>query len=287
MSRAEAKAEPTYEDKCHSALTAAAHDHGGTDPVLRGRTSVHKLAKTATFTAVDAVLRAAAHLKDDAHAESTVRVVISKGTLLCSVAIGAPVDAVETNGAECATPSTPSPRPPPPPPLSVAPPMPPKKRKRDSPELALADRVQSSIDAVAKLGTISQEELQAAESLLTRAVFDLRGACGESAIESVGIFSRRLGSATADRLVLALRIAPGVAVNVQTLKRTFGSCWADGLFSAEEEVMGVSLADVPASAEGRLAMDWGNVPMLVVTAIPRPTTPPANGSTPAAAPTAA
>ena len=279
MSRAEAKAEPTYEDKCHSALTAAARDNGGTDPVLRGRTSVHKLATTATFTAVDAVLRAASHLKDDAHAESTVRVVVSKGTLLCSVAIGAPADAANTDGAACA--------PPPPPPPPVASPMPPKKRKRDSPELALADRIQSSIDSVAKLGTVSPEELQAAESLLTRAVFDLRGACGESAIESVGIFSRRLGSTTADRLVLALRIAPGVAVNVQALKRTFGTCWADGLFSAEEEVMGVSLADVPASAEGRLAMGWGNVPMLVVTAIPRTPRTSTDEATAAAAPTTA
>lgn len=275
MSRAEAKAEPTYEDKCHGALTAAVRDNGGTDPVLRGRTSVHKLATTATFSAVDAVLRAASHLKDDAHAESTVRVVVSKGTLLCSVAIGAPVDAAGTEGAACA---------PSPPPPAVAPPMPPKKRKRDSPELALAGRIQSSIDAVAKLGTASPEELQAAESLLTRAVFDLRGACGESAIESVGIFSRRLGSATADRLVLALRVAPGVAVDVRSLKRTFGTCWADGLFSAEEEVMGVSLADVPASAEGRLAVGWGNVPMLVVTAIPRPTPPSANAPAAAAAP---
>jgi len=279
MSRAETKAELTYEDKCHRALTEAARDNGGTDPVLRGRTSVHKLATTATFTAIDAVLREAARLKDDAHAESAVRVVVSKGTLLCSVAIGAPIDAAEADAPGCA--------PPPPPPTPVAPSMPPKKRKRDSPELALADRIQSSIDAVAKLGTVSAEELQAAESLLTRAVFDLRGACDESAIESVGIFSRRLGSATADRLVLALRIAPGVAVNVQMLKRTFGSCWADGLFSAETEVMGVSLDDVPASAEGRLAMGWGNVPMLVVTAIPRPTPPSTTGPAASAAPTAA
>ena len=143
------------------------------------------------------------------------------------------------------------------------------KRKRDDSELCVVDRIQRMLDQLRERKASSDAELKVAEEVLTRAHYELRGAQDETAVESVGIFAKRLSTgATAERLVLAIRMLPGVAVALRDLRHVLGACWSDGLFSVEEEVMSVKRSDLPRTSEGSLAADFGMAPMMVVTAVP-------------------
>ena len=143
------------------------------------------------------------------------------------------------------------------------------KRKRDDSELCGVDRIQRMLDQLRERKAFSDAELKVAEEVLTRAHYELRGAQEETAVESVGIFAKRLSAgATAERLVLAIRMLPGVAVALRDVRHVLGVCWSDGLFSVEEEVMSVKRSDLPRTSEGSLAADFGMTPMMVVTAVP-------------------
>ena len=130
--------------------------------------------------------------------------------------------------------------------------------------------MQTAVDDLRRRGLFSNAELEQAEGVLTRAVYELRGTNGELAIESVGLFDRTLTTgSTEKRLVLAIRVHGGVAVAVRDLKSALRDCWSDGVLTVEECVMGIRSEDLPKTAEGRLSDQWGNRSMLVVTAVPR------------------
>lgn len=246
----------------HASVEKAARaEHKNAQSKLVLNTSIHTLPSVTSFTCVQALLRAA----QSADATTVSRVGATSTGLVFSASLPTSSSTPAARGRDRADGngncngngngndgSTRS------------------KRKRDSPELALVDRVQTAVDDLRRRGLFSNAELEQAEGVLTRAVYELRGTNGELAIESVGLFDRTLTTgSTEKRLVLAIRVHGGVAVAVRDLKSALRDCWSDGVLTVEECVMGIRSEDLPKTAEGRLSDQWGNRSMLVVTAVPR------------------
>ena len=108
-------------------------------------------------------------------------------------------------------------------------------------------------------------------------VLSLRGPAGEVLVQSYAMLTRKLKPTDAlPSVVIAVRLNSGIPVPVSSLKRCLGPCWKDGVVSSESSVNGVCDRDLPLTEEGMASKRMGNLPMLIVTSIPNPSTPPRN-----------
>jgi len=143
-----------------------------------------------------------------------------------------------------------------------------KRRRDDDGELeALEAAIVEARKKVKGVEAIAETDVDAAEALLARATQNLRGPAGERVVQSYGLLPKKLHAEDeSERLIVALRCMPGVAISVAGLRSAMGGFWQDGMVSVETDDSGLKL---PCTDEGRVAEAHGNASLLVVTSAPR------------------
>ena len=146
----------------------------------------------------------------------------------------------------------------------TAPPAPTKrKRARDSNEEAVqaaVDRVQKSLSSSDE---VSDEMLESAKAALYTMLTRLRGASNETAIESWGLSYKKpehvsTNTNSRPRLILSLRLTPGVAVPLPSLFQCLGiRCTADGMLTTQESNSLATGFNLPLSEAARAAETHG------------------------------
>ncbi len=278
-------------DAAHALLTEAARAAGCTASKLVGSVSRHTLPSTASFANITAL-----HSKAQAGAlaanTKTTGATLSHRTFLAtsgtSLIFSARFDQSVFDKTQ-PTASTTHQSPPPIHPLATPPPPPPPllpspsstgsgKRKRQLCE----DQEDAVSRARQRLSSASapelQSELEIAQMVIEKAL-GLRGPAGEVLVQSYALLTRKLKPTdTQPSVVIAIRLNSGLAVPVSALKRCLGTCWADGVVSSESAVSGVCDRDLPLTEEGAASMAMGNLPLLIVTSVPKPSTSPSSGA---------
>lgn len=168
----------------------------------------------------------------------------------------------------------------PPPPLLPQPllPQPPSTERAKRKRQLCEDQEDAVCRARKRLSSASapelESELEIAQAVIEKAL-GLRGPAGEVLVQSYALLTRKLKPTdTQPSVVVALRLNSGLAVSILALKRCLGPCWADGVVSSESSVSGVCDRDLPLTEEGAASMAMGNLPLLVVTSVPKPASPP-------------
>ena len=143
-----------------------------------------------------------------------------------------------------------------------------RKRRRDDDDLeTLETAIADARKKVKGIDAIIETDVDAAEALIARAVQGLRGPAGERVVQSYGLLPKKLNADDAsERLVVALRCMPGVAISIAGLRSAMGGFWQDGMVSVETDESSLKL---PCTDEGRVAEAHGNASLLVVTSAPR------------------
>ena len=238
-------------EAAHSSLCLVARAQGCTDSRLVGSVSRHTLQPTASFANVSALYQAT---KAAAAAGATPprAFVATSGSALVFSARLEPA-------------ATPAPKPPVPPSAAQG------KRKRE-----LCEDQEEGVDkarrrlAAANNGPTSAQELDVAQRVVEQ-VLRLRGPSGEVLVQSYALLTKKLKPTDeSPSVVVAIRMSSGIPVSVASLKRCMGACWNDGLVSSESSVNGVCDRDLPLTDEGAASMAMGNLPMLIVTSVPKP-----------------
>ena len=150
-----------------------------------------------------------------------------------------------------------------------------KKRSRetenDDTEDVDSDRIE---DTLAKFKEGVSADLLTETRKILSSLLVLRGPGGERVVQSYGLFHRKLRPSDPDkRLLLAFSLNAGVACRVAALSKCLGESWADGVVTTQEEVDGIGKISLPLTTEGSVSAEFGNMPILIVTAITVPTTP--------------
>jgi hypothetical protein len=237
----------------HASLSAVALGKRCTDSKLIGNVSRHTLPSTASFADVSAILQAA-----KASAGSLVQRSFL-ATLGNALVFSTSFVADDPDKATAA------------PPASSAPPTAAQgKRKRE-----LCEDQEDGVSKARKRLAVasapaSKKELDVAQRVVEQ-MLRLRGPSGEVLVQSYALLTKKLKptDATAS-VVIAIRLSSGIPVPVGMLKRCMGACWQDGLVSSESSVNGVCDRDLPLTDEGAASMAMGNLPMLIVTSVPKP-----------------
>ena len=136
-----------------------------------------------------------------------------------------------------------------------------KKRGRDPHEEAAEQAVQRVRRSIANGDDVNDAMLEAARDSLHRMLLRLRGASGEVAIESWGLSFKKPSDATAagsvaqrPRLILSVRITPGVAVPLGCLFEQLGArCASDGMLTTQDSSSLASGFVLPLSDQARTA----------------------------------
>ena len=115
---------------------------------------------------------------------------------------------------------------------------------------------------------LQSDELDVAQKVLTKLVNELRGPAGELVVQSTAILAKKLGpSDTRQRVVVAARLNAGIAMRVEALRSCMGACWADGLLTTLPTLHGIGSIELPLSEEARVASQFGNATVLLVTSV--------------------
>jgi len=241
----------------HESLAACASGVGATDSKLVGRVSRHVVPPSVSFTNLARLHDAAKALRSDAVGKVQDYVGTSGKNLVYSARFDHAASAAHA-----------------PPPFSPSPLSPTgaasasRKRRREDDELeALEVAVNDARKKVKSAKDIPATDVDAAEALIGRALQTLRGPAGERVVQSYGLLPKKLDADDAsERLVVALRCTPGVALSISSLRSAMGGFWQDGMVSVESDEPSLKL---PSTEEGRIAEANGNASLLVVTSAPR------------------
>ena len=258
----------------HVVLAEAARSAGCTASKLVGSVSRHTLPSTASFANLSAL-----HSKTQAGAiaanQATPEMAVSHRTFLATSGTSLIFSARFEKAQQPQQPqSLPTPPLLPPPLLPPPPSTGREKRKRQLCE----DQTDAVCRARKRLSSASapelESELETAQAVIEKAI-GLRGPAGEILLQSYAILTRKLKPTdTQPSVVVALRLNSGLAVPILALKRCLGPCWTDGVVSSESAVSGVCDRDLPLTEEGAASMAMGNLPLLIVTSVPKPSHPP-------------
>ena len=234
----------------HSSLSLVARAQGCTDSRLVGSISRHTLQPTASFANVSALHQAAKAAGAGGSTAPRAFVATSGSALVFSARF---------------EPAAATPAPPAPPSAAQG------KRKRE-----LCEDQEEGVDkarrrlAAANNGPTSAQELDVAQRVVEQ-VLRLRGPSGEVLVQSYALLTKKLKPTDeSPSVVVAIRMSSGIPVPVASLKRCMGACWNDGLVSSESSVNGVCDRDLPLTDEGAASMAMGNLPLLIVTSVPKP-----------------
>lgn len=227
--------------KQHDSIAQVARAQNANHSSFRNGVSMHRMSQSVSFTNLRAILTAAQGQ------EHRTFVGTRNGEIVVSINFNYQRTAV-----------------PPPPPVS-------KKRRRDPQEEAVeqaVERVKRGLDATAE---VTDDMLNSARMALYTMLTRLRGANGETAVESWGIsYKRPEGSANGPagigmpgpqhrpRLILSARLAPGLAVPLPSLFQSLGvRCTADGMLTTQDSTSLASGFDLPLSEAARAAEAHG------------------------------
>mgnify|MGYP001184350915 CR=1 FL=1 len=232
--------------KQHEALVlVATQQNCSASSMEENGVSMHTLPETASFSNVDALARAT---------ESQTYI----GTLESSLVFSAHLEEAEA----CEEEEQEDDRP--------------KKRRRC---VGNADACKENKESATKIAeararlekavpNLQSDELDVAQKVLTKLVNELRGPAGELVVQSTAILAKKLGpSDTRQRVVVAARLNAGIAMRVEALRNCMGVCWTDGLLTTLPTLHGIGSIELPLSEEARVASQFGNATVLLVTSV--------------------
>ena len=201
--------------------------------------SMHTLPETASFSNVDALSRVVD--SDDAYVGT------SAGDMVFSVHL-TPAEAEVPTDAQ------------------------PKKRRRTAPDETVARNEREIAAARARLEQsvpeLESDELDAAQTAITRLANELRGPSGEVVVQSTAMLAKKLAPDDArQRVVIAARLNAGIAMRVDVLRGCLGACWADGLLTTQPTLHGIGKLELPLSEGAQAASLFGNATILLVTSV--------------------
>lgn len=141
-----------------------------------------------------------------------------------------------------------------------------KKRGRDPIEEgvdAAVDRVRRSLKGIEN-AKISDQMLSTAKAALYTLLSRLRGAAGEEAVESWGLSCKKpvagalLSTGTMPKLILSIRLTPGVAVPLPALFSCLGiRCTTDGMLTLQEPTSLAAGFNLPLGEAAKAAEQQG------------------------------
>lgn len=215
----------------HESVSKVAATQNAENSTFRNGVSVHRMRQSVSFSNLAAILGAAAD-----QAQRTF-VGTMDGCIVVSVNFGYERKA-----------------PAPPPARS-------KKRSRDPHEEAAEQAVAQVRRRVVDTSELDDATLGAAQSALRALLADLRGASGETAIESWGLSFKKpeaTGTTQRPRLILSVRLTPGVAVPLELLFRLLGpKCKTDGMMTTQDSAALASGFNLPLSEQAQAAEAHG------------------------------
>jgi hypothetical protein len=138
-----------------------------------------------------------------------------------------------------------------------------KKRGRDSNEEAVEAAVQRVKKGLKDSDDCTDDMLDNARGALYAMLTRLRGAQGETAVESWGLSFKKpegavTGAATRPRLIISTRITPGVAVPLPSLFQCLGvRCSDDGMLTIQNSEALAPGFDLPLSEQAKAAEAHG------------------------------
>jgi hypothetical protein len=254
---------------------------GGHGSTLRNGISSHRLKSPVSFAMLNRFVESVAvDRRDRAYVGSI------DGEVVVSAQLGA-----APNGAAPAAPAGAAP---------AAAPARGKRKRHDATSAAseAADQAVSTVRAARRrtdaaatpsaptaAPAISDAAYDVARSTIERVVDTLRGASGESVLESVGLSQQRAsttgasgggsgggggggaGPGPGERLVVALRLTAGVAVPICALKRAMGPCFDDGLLTTQRDGMADGY-QLPITAQGRVVEEEGQRTLVALGSVP-------------------
>jgi hypothetical protein len=134
-----------------------------------------------------------------------------------------------------------------------------KKRGRDAEEEAVDHAVNRVMKGLNEDTKIPDEAIASARRALYMLLTSLRGAKGESAIESWGLTYKKpeasspLGGSR-PRLIISARLTPGVAVPLDSLFQALGTrCGLDGMLTTQPSTSLANGFDLPLSDQAKAA----------------------------------
>lgn len=220
----------------HAALARVASAHGCRSSSFANGVSVHRLAESVALTSIKNFADAAEEHKERAFIGTV------EGTMVMSVNFNhEPRPALSLPAASKS-----------------------KKRRRDPHEEASDHTVQRVKRGLPNDSGVTDEMLAAAQKSLHTLLSTLRGAHGEVAVESYGLSFKSLekgGSFTSSvnrpRLILSVRLAPGVAIPVQALLDALGPASKDGMLTTQEGGTLANGFDLPLSEQAKASITHG------------------------------
>ena len=254
-----------FMEAAHQSLEAVAREQGCTESRLIGRVSRHTLPSTASFANLTALYNAAKKAVVGSSSSSSNSISNAQPCFLAttgsSLVFSTRFSEAESEEASTAVTA---------PCIAVPPTAAQGKRKRQLCE----DQEDGIVKARRRLSATSSlataHELDTAQRVVEQ-VLRLRGPAGEVLVQSYALLTKKLKPTDASpSVVVAIRLSSGIAVSIAALKRCLGGCWQDGLVSSESSVNGVCDRDLPLTEEGAASMSMGNLPLLIVTSIPKP-----------------
>jgi hypothetical protein len=137
-----------------------------------------------------------------------------------------------------------------------------KKRNRD-------DEINIDLALSRLKGTAPEAEINRTKDLLVRLYRDLRGSYEEPAIMATAVeFTKLQANDTTARAVVAVRVHSGVPLPLHRLKSSLGESWVDGVVTTTDSISTIACSLPPLSAEGKVALEGGNVSWVFLTSIP-------------------
>lgn len=135
------------------------------------------------------------------------------------------------------------------------------------------DRVDATIERINKSEKANTNSLtayiQKAKDVLYRSEqLKSMDGCSERAVQSFGLFKKRLNGEEKYSLLLAIRLNTGTAIRLSDMIGVLGETWADGALTTEGRLDGVQGVELPMSEEAKVSMEHGNFPLLIITTIP-------------------
>ena len=131
-------------------------------------------------------------------------------------------------------------------------------------------RVNESIEKIhnAVKGTENEDKLEKASEILYRfeRLSSLDGGA-ERAVQSFGLFVKKLRSSDVPSIMLAIRVNTATPVKGTDVQKMLGVSWKDGMFTTETGVEGVDGFKLPLSEEAELSLKHGNKPLLIMTTV--------------------
>jgi hypothetical protein len=108
-----------------------------------------------------------------------------------------------------------------------------------------------------------------ARAVIVRLLRDLKGTNQERIVQSLVVVYQKLRpSDTGESVVIAVRLASGVAIPIGKLKGALGECWSDGALTTEEYSELFVTFELPFTESGKIAQELGHRSLRLITAVP-------------------